>query len=69
MYQFKYAYQVGWVWGDIYDGIKRLAELGYQGVEVAGQPEYFSQAQQIGRACREEESSLLVFAPFWISLI
>lgn len=54
MYQFKYAYQVGWVWGDIYDGIKRLAKLGYQGVEVAGQPEYFSQAQQIGRACREE---------------
>lgn len=48
MYQFKYAYQVGWVWGDIYDGIKRLAKLGYQGVEVAGQPEYFSQAQQIG---------------------
>ena len=53
MYQFKYAYQVGWVWGDIYDGIKRLVKLGYQGVEVAGQPEYFSQAQQIGRACRE----------------
>ena len=23
-------------------------------MEVAGQPEYFSQAQQIGRACREE---------------
>ena len=54
MKKFKYAYQVGWVWGDIYDGIKRLAKLGYQGVEVAGQPEYFSQAQQIGRACREE---------------
>ena len=37
MYQFKYAYQVCWVWGDIYDGIKRLAKLGYKGVEVAGQ--------------------------------
>ncbi len=27
MYQFKYAYQVGWVWGDIYDGIKKTCEI------------------------------------------
>lgn len=65
MYQFKYAYQVGWVWGDIYDGIKRLAKLGYQGVEVAGQPEYFLRpSKSVARAVRRE-SSLLVFALFW----
>ena len=66
MYQFKYAYQVGWVWGDIYDGIKRLAKLGYQGVEVAGI--FLRPSKSVARAVRRE-SSLLVFALFWISLI
>ena len=63
MYQFKYAYQVGWVWGDIYDGIKRLAKLGYQGPSIFLRP-----SKSVARAVRRE-SSLLVFAPFWISLI
>jgi len=54
MYQFKYAYQTGWIWGDIYEGIKRLSKLGYNGVEVAGCPEYFSEAAKIKKACQEE---------------
>jgi len=54
MFQFKYAYQTGWIWGDVYDGIKRLAKLGYDGVEVAGYPEYFIEAPKIKKACQEE---------------
>lgn len=52
---FQYAYQVGWIWGDIYDGIKRLKKLGYNGVEVAGCPEYFGEAAKIRRALEAED--------------
>lgn len=54
MYQFKHAYQAGWIWGDVYESISRLAKLGYDGVEVAGCPEYFAAASKIKKACEDE---------------
>jgi sugar phosphate isomerase/epimerase len=54
VYKFKYAYQVGWIWGDVYEGIKRLKKLGFDGVEVAGRTEYFKDASKIKSACQDE---------------
>lgn len=52
---FKYAEQVGWIWGEVFSGIKDLAKLGYDGVEIAGLPEYFRQANDIAKACKDND--------------
>lgn len=50
---FKYAYQVGALWGDVYEGIERLAKMGFDAVEVAGVPSYFRDVDKI-RAAAEK---------------
>lgn len=50
---FKYSEQVGWIWGEVFSGIKELAELGYDGVEIAGCPEFFPKAKEIAAACAD----------------
>ena len=50
---FKYAEQVGWIWGEVFSGIADLASLGYDGVEIAGRTEYFPLAKDIAKACSD----------------
>jgi sugar phosphate isomerase/epimerase len=51
---FKYSYQVGAIWGDVYAGIKRLATIGFDAVEVAGVTSYFRDADKIKKAADAE---------------
>jgi sugar phosphate isomerase/epimerase len=51
---FKYAYQVGALWGDVYAGIKRLSQIGFNAIEVAGVPSYFHEAEKIKKAADTE---------------
>jgi sugar phosphate isomerase/epimerase len=51
---FKYAYQVGALWGDVYEGFKRLSRIGFDAVEVAGVPSYFHEADKIRKAVDAE---------------
>lgn len=50
---FKYAEQVGWIWGEVFSGIADLSALGYDGVEIAGRTEYFPLAKKIAEACKD----------------
>ena len=51
---FKYAYQTGGLWGDVYEGVKRLARIGYDAVEIVGIPSYFHEAEKIKKAVNAE---------------
>ena len=46
MKKFKYAYQVGGLWGDVRTRIPRIAKLGYDAVEVAGVTSYFHEGKE-----------------------
>lgn len=47
---FKYSYQVGGLWGDVYENIPKLAQIGYDAVEVAGVTTTFYQAPKMKQA-------------------
>jgi sugar phosphate isomerase/epimerase len=51
---FKYSYQAGCLWGDVYESIKRIATMGYDAVEVAGVPSYFHEAKEIRKTAENE---------------
>lgn len=47
---FKYSYQAGCLWGNVYESIERIGKLGYDAVEVAGVTSYFCEADKIKAA-------------------
>ena len=54
MKKFKYAYQVGGLWGDVRTRIPRIAKLGYDAVEVAGVTSYFHEGKEFKKICDSE---------------
>jgi sugar phosphate isomerase/epimerase len=52
---FKYSYQVGALWGDVFEGVKRLSKIGFDAVEVAGVTSYFRDAGKIRKAVEDEK--------------
>ena len=54
MKKFKYAYQVGGLWGDVRTWIPRIAKLGYDAVEVAGVTSYFHEGKEFKKICDSE---------------
>ena len=54
MKKFKYAYQVGGLWGDVRTRIPRIAKLGYDAVEVAGVTSYFLEGKEFKKICDSE---------------
>jgi sugar phosphate isomerase/epimerase len=54
MSEFQYSYQAGGLWGDVYEGIARLAKCGYDAVEIAGVTGYFHEAAAFRGAAEAE---------------
>lgn len=52
MDKFRYSYQVGH-FQDVFEGIRELGRLGYDGAEIVGVDELFPQAAKIREACAD----------------
>ena len=63
MKKFKYAYQVGGLWGDVRTRIPRIAKLGYDAVEVAGVTSYFHEGRNLRKSATARALQFPVYAP------
>ncbi len=63
MKKFKYAYQVGGLWGDVRTRIPRIAKLGYDAVEVAGVTLTSTRERNLRKSATARALQFPVYAP------